>query len=143
MKQTETAGPRLSFWRKVAITVGTILLGMGVNPPDILAQSECEDVSGAWAVNMVLQGGGPTEATVTLDQTNCEVTGFVEGRNKSPITNGTVKGSTATFTATANNQGGGTLDLVWDATVDGNDISGAITHPMVGAIEFTGKRVEG
>lgn len=142
MKQTETAGRGLTLCRKVAVTFGAILTMAGANAPLIYAQSECEDVSGAWAVNMVLQGGGPTQAVVTLDQANCEVTGFVEGSNKSSIRNGTVKGSTATFTATANNQGGGTLDLVWAATVDGNEISGAITHPMVGAIEFTGKRVE-
>lgn len=143
MKKTEIAGRGPSLRRKTAVTFGAILTVAGVNAPDIHAQSECEDVSGAWSVNMVLQGGGPTQAVVTLDQTECEVTGSVEGRNRSPISNGTVEGSTATFTATAQNQGGGTLDLVWEATVDGDEISGAITHPMVGAIEFTGKRVEG
>jgi len=68
----------------------------------------------------------------------------VEGRNKTPIKDGMVENWTATFTAMARNQGSGQdIGIAWQATVDGNDVSGTLDLSMMGTIEFTGTRAEG
>ena len=93
---------------------------------------------------MTLPGSGHNRVTLTLEQTGCEVVGSVEGRSKTPIKNGTVENWTATFTAMARNRGNGQdIGIAWQVTVDGNDVSGTLTSPMMGTIEFTGTRVEG
>ena len=82
--------------------------------------------------------------TLTLEQTECEVAGLVDGRNKTPIQDGKVEGWTASFTAMARNQGDGQgIGVAWEATVEGNDVSGTLSSPMMGTIEFTGTRIEG
>ena len=82
--------------------------------------------------------------TLTLEQSGCDVVGSVEGRNKTPIKDGTVENWTETFTAMARNQGNGQdIGIAWQATVDGNDVSGTLNSPIMGTIEFTDTRVEG
>lgn len=134
-------GPSVA--RRTATSLGALCILIAATPPLLHAQMDCEDVSGAWAVEMVLPGGGPTEVTVTLEQTTCEVTGFVEGRKKTAIKNGVAEGPTATFVVSAINQGsGGTLEITWTATVEGAAIHGTLAHPLMGVVDFKGKRVE-
>jgi hypothetical protein len=110
----------------------------------VQGQSGCDDVSGAWSVNLDLPGGGPTEVMLNLEQNDCEVVGFIEGRLKTPIENGTVEGPTASFTAAAANQAGGPpVEIAWEITVDGTDLIGTFSHEMMGSIEFVGTKVEG
>ena len=77
-----------------------LLAFTGAYAPMLHAQTACEDVSGIWAVDLSLPGSGHSRVTLTLEQTDCEITGLVEGRNKTSIKDGKVDGSTATFTAT-------------------------------------------
>jgi len=121
-----------------------VLALIGCYAPSLHAQSACEDVSGIWAVGLDLPGSGHNTVTLTLEQTECEVTGLVEGRNKTPIEDGTVEGATATFTAVARNQGDGqTIGVVWEVTVVEDEVTGTLRSPMMGTIEFEGTRVEG
>ena len=129
------------------LIVGTLILaGAPVAfGAELRAQStDCEDVSGVWIVDLDLPGSGQSQVTLTLEQTDCEVTGLVEGHNTTAIENGKVEGSTATFTAKARNQGGsgGELMVAWEATVDGDDIIGTLGSQMMGTFEFTGTRGE-
>jgi len=113
-------------------------------PGALHAQAPCEDVSGIWTVDLDLPGSGQNQVTLTLDQTECTVTGLVEGRNSTPFEDGRVEGSTASFTATAHNQANGqAMAIVWTVTVDEDDLSGTLQSPMMGTIEFTGTRAEG
>ncbi|MGI9625776.1 MAG: hypothetical protein ACR2QM_02990, partial [Longimicrobiales bacterium] len=116
----------------------------GAFAPALHAQASCEDVSGVWAVQLNLPGSGQSEVTLTLDQVECQVTGLIEGHNKTPIQDGTVEGSTATFTAAARNQANGQdMAIVWTVTVDDDAVNGTLESPMMGTFEFTGARVEG
>ena len=111
---------------------------------DLHAEAACEDVSGVWMVGLTLPGSGPTQVTLTLEQTECEVTGLVEGNNKTPFETGEVEGSTATFVVNATNQANGQgIAIAWEGTVEGDEISGTLEAPMLGTITFTGTRLEG
>lgn len=115
----------------------------GLHAPGLSAQG-CEDVSGAWAVEVNLPGTGPSQITLTLEQTECAVTGSIVGQRTTTIEEGIVEGSTATFAVMATNQANGeSLTIVWEATVDGDAISGTLNSPMMGSIEFAGERVDG
>ena len=82
--------------------------------------------------------------TVILEQDDCEVTGTVGARDRTPIKDGVVEGSTASFTAEAVNRGGGnTMVIEWVVTVDGDDVIGTFSHSLFGSIEMVGTRVEG
>ena len=126
------------------ISLVAFLAVTGFYAPALHAQAECEDVSGTWMVDMTLPGGGATQVTLTLEQTECELTGLVEGRNKTPIEDGRVEGSTATFMVDATNQADGqSIPVAWKATVEGEEISGTLEAPMMGTIPFTGTRAAG
>lgn len=119
---------------------GALLALAGSQPPALHAQSECEDVSGTWAVEITLPTG-PNNGTMTLEQTDCVVTGLLEGRYKTPIEDGKVVGWTATFTVQAVNQGsGGTIPMSWEATVEGDVISGTMSNALTGSFDFAGTR---
>lgn len=126
-----------------SIGIGAFLALTGVCAPALHAQADCEDVSGIWLVDLILPGGGPTRVTLTLEQTECEITGLVEGQNQTPIEDGRVEGSTATFMVNATNQANGqSIAVAWEGTVEGNEISGTLEAPMMGNIPFTGTRAE-
>ncbi len=140
----EGVGPQMARPLARSIALGAFLALTGVNAPALHAQADCEDVSGAWLVAMSLPGGGPTEVTITLEQADCEVSGIIEGRRETPFEGGKVEGSTATFTANATNQAdGSSIAIVWEATVEGDEISGTLQAALMGTVTFTGTRVEG
>jgi hypothetical protein len=121
-----------------------VLAAAGFYAPALHAQTACEDVSGTWVVELNLPGTGTSQVTVTLEQTECALEGLVEGRNRTEIRDGSVEGSTATFTAMATNEGTGEgIAIVWEATIEGDDIGGTLNSPVTGSIEFTGTRAEG
>ena len=114
------------------------------HPPALNAQMACEDVSGVWTVDLVLPGSGASQVPLTLEQTECTVTGSVEGRQTTSIQEGEVEGSTVTFTAMAMNQSDGQgIAVVWEGTVDHNEIRGTLSSPMMGTFDFSGSRSEG
>jgi hypothetical protein len=82
--------------------------------------------------------------TLTLDQAECTVAGFVEGQSRTSFEDGSVEGATATFTVVATNQANGEgIAVEWIGTVSGDDITGTLNSPMMGTFEFSGTRVEG
>jgi len=112
--------------------------------PALHAQSACEDVSGTWAVELTLPGSGTNQVMLTLEQAECAVTGLIEGSATTPIEDGTVEGATAIFTAVARNQANGEgIAVAWEATVEGDEIAGTLSSPMMGIIEFSGTRADG
>ncbi len=118
-------------------------LQAGLLATPLQAQADCDDVSGAFSVNLDLPGSGPAEVTVTLEQSVCEVTGTIVGRTTTPIDDGSAEGSTATFTTTVANQAGGPpLEITWEMTVDGDDVLGTFSSAMFGSVEFVGSRIE-
>ena len=128
--------------RRVWLFRSIALLALVGLPPATLQAQTCDDVSGTWTVDLTLPGTGTS--TVTLVQDECVVTGMVEGRNQTPVTDGTVEGATATFTAMARNEADGSgLAVEWVATVDGDDIAGTLSSPLMGTLEFTGRRADG
>jgi len=95
-------------------------------------------------VDLTLPGGGPTQLTLTLEQTGCTVSGLVEGQNKTPFEDGTVDGSTAAFMVNATNQATGqSIATTWTGTVEGDQINGTLEAPMLGSVPFTGTRNKG
>lgn len=129
---------------RVPTSLSCLMLGGTILATGLEAQADCDDVSGEWAVELTLPGSGTNTVTLTLDQVECTVSGVVEGRNRTPFEDGTVEGSTATFTATATNQADGQgIAIVWEATVDGDEIAGSLDSPMMGTIPFSGTRLEG
>ena len=119
--------------RRVWLFRSIALLALVGLPPATLQAQTCDDVSGTWTVDLTLPGTGTST-----------VTGMVEGRNQTPVTDGTVEGATATFTAMARNEADGSgLAVEWVATVDGDDIAGTLSSPLMGTLEFTGRRADG
>lgn len=109
--------------------------------PGALMGADCEDISGVYDVVVDLPGGGPTSIELDLAQNECEVTGFVGAQTRTPIENGVVEGSTASFTFEAQNQGGGgTLEIEWVITIDGDEVTGTFSHDLFGSIEVVGSR---
>jgi hypothetical protein len=136
-KPVGRASARRPGWTRIVVT----LLGLtALGAPGVQAQAACEDVSGAWAVDLAIPGNAPQQVTVTLEQTECEVTGLVKGNNETPIEDGSVEGWTFTFTTTRPDQAGQPLAIVWTGTVDGDAVSGTFEVPGLGSVEFSGKR---
>ncbi len=126
-------------WRLAALLTLTALYA-----PGLYAQAECEDISGAWAVELTLPDENTQQVTLTLEQVECELTGLIEGQNQTPIEDGKVDGATFTFMATANNQADGQgIEIAWEGTVEGDAISGTWSAAMIGSLEFTGTRAGG
>ena len=124
--------------------LGALLVLAAFHAPGLNAQAACDDVSGAWTVDLVLPDGGAQQVTLTLEQTECELTGLIEGQNKTPIEGGKVDGSTFTFMVTANNQADGQgIEIAWEGTVEADAISGTWSAAMIGTLEFTGTRADG
>jgi hypothetical protein len=122
-------------------TFGLVLALAAFSTADVQAQA-CEDVSGDWAVALTFPGAPPQEVTVTLEQSDCEVTGLIKGNNETPIEDGTVDGWTFSFKTTVNAEGGQVVVMAWEGTVDGDDLAGNLTADAVGTVSFTGKRAE-
>jgi hypothetical protein len=82
--------------------------------------------------------------TLTLEQDECAVTGSIKGQRTTPIEGGEVEGSTVTFTASTINQGNGEpLVIAWEGTVEENAISGTLSSPVMGTVEFSGTKSQG
>lgn len=131
-------------WVRGTALATALGLGVGLSGPlaaPLHAQGYCEDVSGVYDVLVDLPGGGPTQIELDIEQTECEVKGFVGAQTRSPIDNGVVEGSTASFTFEAANQGsGGMLVIRWEVTIDGDDVTGTFSHELFGSIEVVGTR---
>ena len=113
-------------------------------PSAVHAQEECEDVSGAWTVDVAFaQAPEPQQVTLTLEQSECEITGLVKGNNETPIENGTVEGATFTFDTTVTDGTGQTLVISWSGSVEGDEVSGSLTAQMMPVADFTGTRSDG
>jgi hypothetical protein len=121
-------------------TFGLVLALAAFTASDAQAQS-CEDVSGDWAVDLTFPGNPPQQVTVTLEQSDCEITGLIKGNNETPIEGGTVEGSTFMFAVTVDG-GGQMVTISWEGTVDGDAVSGNMTADALGTVPFTGKRAE-
>lgn len=112
--------------------------------PPLSAQSDCDDVSGAYDVLVNLPGGGPTNIRLELEQTACELTGIVGLQTRNPIQDGTVDGSTAAFSFEAQNQGDGSmLRIHWEISIDGDEVTGTFSNDLFGSIPVSGSRVGG
>jgi hypothetical protein len=125
----------------VATLLGLAATVSGPLTPSLHASAACDDISGVYEVLVDLPGGGPTEIELDLEQSECEVTGFVGARTRTPIQNGSVEGSTASFTFEAQNQGsGGTLVIQWVITIEGDDVTGTFSNELFGDVEVVGSR---
>ena len=118
-----------------------VLALTGFSAHGLYAQ-ECADVSGAWDVAINLPDGSVQDVKLTMEQDGCEVTGLIEGNNRSQIENGLVEGSTFTFNVTVDG-GGQQVTLSWEGTMDGDAVSGTWGADAVGTMEFSGTRAEG
>lgn len=126
-------------FRRVTMAAAIALVMGGF--ADAQAQA-CEDVSGAWSIDLTFPGNPSQTVTVTLEQSDCGVEGTIVGNNETAIEGGTVEGSTFKFTTTVPTGDGGTLAIAWEGTVDGDAVAGTLTADMLGVIEFTGKRAD-
>lgn len=138
-----THAERRSAPRSVGRVILAGLLGVAfalAGPGSAQAQ-ECEDISGDWLVDLTFPGNPPQTVTVTLEQSECGVSGMVKGNNETAISDGSVEGSTFTFTTTVDG-GGQMVDIVWEGTVEGDTVSGTLSAQPIGVVEFAGKRAE-
>jgi hypothetical protein len=138
------SGPSTSRRSAPTLALGALLAFATLSAPDLHAQAECEDVSGEWAVSVNLPDGNSQQVTLTLEQSECEITGLIEGNNQTPIDNGTVEGPTFTFVVNVTNQADGQgIEMTWEGTVDGDDLSGTFSADIMGTFPFTGTRADG
>lgn len=136
--------PSTRRWMAAGTKIAAVVALAGFHAPALNAQAACEDVAGAWTIDLTLPGAPATTVTLTLEQSECEVTGLVTGQNETPISDGKVEGWTVTFgTAVTNQADGSSISIVWEGTVDGDAIGGTLSAPGLGEVPFTGKRAEG
>lgn len=129
-------------WRQFRGRGLAVALALAAFGPGALQAQGCEDVSGSWDVTVVLPDGSTQDVVLTLEQTECAVTGFVKGSYETPIADGTVSGWTFTFNITREADGQSIL-LSWAGTVDGDALSGTWGNDQVGSMTFSGTRAEG
>lgn len=124
------------------IGLATLVLG-GLNVGALQAQ-DCENIAGKYAVTINVPDGTTQDVTVTFEQDGCSLSGMIEGNNQTPIADGTVEGSSFSFSISITNQAdGSSLDFDWEGTVEGDAISGTWGSAMVGSFEFSGTRTDG
>ncbi|MDH3734438.1 MAG: hypothetical protein OEU54_12940 [Gemmatimonadota bacterium] len=90
-----------------------------------------------------LPDGTSQDVKLTLEQTDCELTGLIEGNNQTPIEDGKAEGSTFSFAMNVNNGDGQIMAIAWEGTMDGDSISGTWGSQIIGSLDFTGTRAEG
>jgi hypothetical protein len=130
-------GGRLALGAILGLVLATVAA-----PRAVHAQDACEDVSGEWSVEVAF--APPQQVTVTLEQSECEITGFVRGNNETAIENGVVEGATFTFDTTVTNEATGeSLVISWEGTVEGDDVTGSLTTQMIPVADFMGSRSGG
>jgi len=135
---------RVTFRKFPTLWLGAFLTFAAVSATDLHAQAECEDVSGEWAVDLNLPDGSSQQVTLTIAQSDCEITGLIEGNTQTPFDNGTVEGSVFTFVVSVTNQADGQgIEMTWEGTVDGDELAGAFSADMMGTLPFTGTRADG
>ncbi|MEM7415539.1 MAG: hypothetical protein AAF389_08605 [Gemmatimonadota bacterium] len=127
---------------RAAVTLPVLLLLTLAAPIGATPAHDCEDLSGVYEVRVNLPGGGPTDIQLDLEQTDCDLTGFVGAMSRTAIDNGTVEDSTASFTFQTPNQGsGGMLEIRWTITLDGDTVTGTFSHSLFGDIPVNGTKV--
>ena len=124
--------------KRISALVAPLALALLVASP--LAAQECEDLSGDWNVS-INTPNGIQDVTMNLEQDGCSVTGKIVGNNENEVKDGVVEGSKLTFLVTLDTEAGA-LDFNWDATVDGDSMSGTWGNEMVGTFEFQGTRAD-
>ena len=144
MRNAASPGPAADGSTRLLVlgmTLGALFAFGGPAAPELQAQTECEDVSGVWTVDVGF-ANAPQQVTITLEQTDCEITGLVKGNNENPIENGVVEGAGFTFDTTVTDGTGQSVVIGWQGTVDGDSVSGSLTAQMTSIAEFTGTRGE-
>ena len=98
------------------------------------------DVTGAWAIEVTITGGGTGTPTVTLKQDGEKLTGHYSSAvlGEHDVT-GTVKGNAVTFTFVASLEGT-SVKVTYEGTVDKDTMKGTVTLGDLGDGTFTAKR---
>lgn len=120
------------------------LLGLFGTATGLRAQDECDDVSGAWAVviQFPAEAQGPQDVTLTLEQSECAITGMVKGTRETPIEDGSVDGSSLRFLTSVTAGDGSPITITWEGTVEGDEISGTLDIGGMASAPFSGTRGE-
>ena len=97
------------------------------------------DVNGKWTWEQAGRGGGnPTTSTLTLKADGSKLTGSLDSGRGNPvdITDGTVSGSTITFSVTRTmGQGGQSFTTKYTGTLDGDTLKLEYEQPARGGGE--------
>jgi hypothetical protein len=104
-------------------------------------------LAGRWEVTTQGGRGGPQTSTLMLVQDGETLTGTMTlglpeqagGPQELEVSNGTVDGSSFSFTVTLSFQGN-SIDLNYSGTVDGDEMSGTRGGPRGGGQPFTGEK---
>jgi imidazolonepropionase-like amidohydrolase len=109
----------------------------GATTPPAAGTPAASVFAGTWNVNIEVPGQ-PTTGTIVFQQQGDSLTGTVQTPfGTSPIENGAITGNSFRFTIKVTI--GETIDVVFNGTVTGNQISGTATTPQ-GTAPFSGSR---
>ena len=98
------------------------------------------DVTGAWAIEVTISGGGTGTPSVTLKQDGEKLTGHYSSAvlGEHDVT-GSVKGNAVTFTFVASLEGN-SVKVTYSGTVDKDTMEGTVTLGDLGEGTFTAKK---
>ncbi len=124
---------RFNFLRLLFLFAPAVVLASSAT-----AQAPATSVAGTWSFEVVTENGTGTP-TVTLKQDGEKITGTYESTRGSRVIEGTVKGSTITFTAKSPQPGG--VDLLFTGTLTSKDtMNGTADFSGQGSATFSGVR---
>lgn len=137
---TERRGTRHSV--TLTPVVAALAALAAIASPALGQEADCSDAAGTWDLTMTFQGQS-VQPTMVLEQSECEVSGTLEGQQGSlAFEDGKVEGTRLTFTISIDAPSGETIALTVDGEMEADEMTGTLTTPQ-GTVEFTGKRRQG
>ncbi len=112
--------------------------GSATTPTTTPPSAATANLAGTWSVVVRLDNSREIPATLSFDQQGATFSGTMQSEfGPSQITNGTISGAGFRFQTQVNI--GQTVDVTFEGTVTGNQMSGTVSSPT-GAATFTGTR---
>ena len=128
---------KITYSLVLAFACGMLLMLAG----SALAADEPAKVAGAW--EMTSQGrNGPMTSTLTITQDGGTIKGTLKNQRGESALEGTVTGNKVSFTVKRTNQNGDTMVFEYNATVDGDSMTGKVHTEQFGDRDFSAKRTK-
>ncbi len=126
---------RLTYSLALAFACGMLLILAG----SALAAEDNASVAGSWEISSEGPNGTMTQ-TLAVQQDGGTIKGTITGRRGATPFEGTITGNKLSFTVKRQTQNGDTMVIEYNATVNGDSMTGKVHSERFGDRDFTAKR---